>query len=51
MYASCYAESTVNHLINFRHKNKQRMTWIKEKTQQTVKIRATKTLSHWKKIG
>ena len=49
IYASSYAESTVNNLINVRQKNKQRMTWTREGAHQIIQIRAAKIGSNWEK--
>jgi len=54
VFSSSYAESTVNNLINTRQKNKQRMTWTREGSNNILQIRSavmSKTLNDdWKKI-
>lgn len=47
VYASSYAESTVNNLINVRQKNKQRMTWTREGSHQVLQIRSSKLSEKW----
>ena len=41
IYTTHVAESTVEHLINERHKKKQKMQWSREGAHNVLQIRAT----------
>lgn len=47
LFTSHVAESTVEHLINERHKRKQKMQWTRESAHQVLQIRAAMASNDW----
>jgi len=47
IYTSHVAESTVEHLINDRHKRKQKMQWTREGAHNILQIRASIASNDW----
>ena len=48
-FTSHVAESTVEHLINERHKRKQKMQWTRESAHNVLQIRAAIASNEWQK--
>jgi UDP-N-acetylmuramate-alanine ligase len=46
-YTSQVAESTVEHLINDRHKKNQKMQWTREGAHNILQIRAAMASNEW----
>jgi hypothetical protein len=49
LFTSHVAESTVEHLINERHKRKQKMQWTRESAHNVLQIRASIASCEWLK--
>ncbi|MCD8500124.1 MAG: hypothetical protein LRY43_03605 [Gammaproteobacteria bacterium] len=49
LFTSHVAESTVEHLINERHKRKQKMQWTRESAHNVLQIRAAIASNEWQK--
>ena len=49
LFTSHVAESTVEHLINERHKRKQKMQWTRESAHNVLQIRASIASNEWLK--
>jgi hypothetical protein len=49
LFTSHVAESTVEHLINERHKRKQKMQWTRESADNVLQIRASIASNEWLK--
>lgn len=47
LFTSHVAESTVEHLINERHKRKQKMQWTRESAHHVLQIRAVMASNDW----
>ena len=47
VYASSYAESTINRLINTRQKKNQQMSWTREGAHHILQIRASILSDTW----
>lgn len=47
LFTSHVAESTVEHLINERHKRKQKMQWTRESADNVLQIRAAIASNEW----
>lgn len=47
LFTSHVAESTVEHLINERHKRKQKMQWTRESAHNVLQIRASISSNEW----
>ena len=47
LFTSHVAESTVEHLINERHKRKQKMQWTRESAHNVLQIRASIASNEW----
>ena len=47
LFTSHVAESTVEHLINERHKRKQKMQWTRESADNVLQIRAAVASNEW----
>ena len=47
VYTSQVAESTVEHLINDRHKRNQKMQWAREGAHNVLQIRAVMASNQW----
>ncbi len=48
LFTSHIAESTVEHLINERHKRKQKMQWTRESAHNVLQIRTAIASNEWK---
>lgn len=49
LFTSHVAESTVEHLINERHKRKQKIQWTRESAHNILQIRAAIASNEWRK--
>ena len=49
LFTSHVAESTVEHIINERHKRKQKMQWTRESAHNVLQIRAAIASNEWLK--
>ena len=47
LFSSHVAESTVEHLINERHKRKQKMQWTRESAHHVLQIRSAIASNDW----